>query len=260
MSAQVIIENPAQQPLQTPPRAYPYAQYSDDPNVGAFFTAYNQIALGYLQWFNQNCLGLYTNKTGPLLDWIGTKLYGLPRPIVGTLTKTQRGAINTMAANTLAVNADAVKQAGNNITLDDDYYRRYLTAWLYLGDGKQMSVDWVRRRVARFIYGENGSDINAEALRFVSITEPVTIPASGFGNSPYGLVAYGAVGTFEKQVGQYIQVTTQEGKASSLLALLYTNGKFPLPFQVQFNFTTNSPNSLLDANNNPFILNSSQLG
>lgn len=62
--------------------AYPYTQYNDDPDIVAFFDAYNKLAQGYLDYFNNLNLPCWTSPaiTGELLDWIAAGIYGESRP------------------------------------------------------------------------------------------------------------------------------------------------------------------------------------
>ncbi|BEN98698.1 hypothetical protein SMQC11_19870 [Serratia marcescens] len=41
--------------------AYPYTQYNADPNIVAFFTAYNTLAQGYLDYLNALNLPCWTS-------------------------------------------------------------------------------------------------------------------------------------------------------------------------------------------------------
>ncbi|HAF4711160.1 TPA: hypothetical protein G8O14_005187, partial [Salmonella enterica] len=47
-------------------------QYNDDPDIVAFFDAYNKLAQEYLDYFNNLNLPCWTSPaiTGELLDWI----------------------------------------------------------------------------------------------------------------------------------------------------------------------------------------------
>ena len=64
--------------------AYPFVQYRDDPNVVAFFEAYNEIAQEYLDSLNNLALPCWTSEsiTGQLLDWIALGIYGVERPLL----------------------------------------------------------------------------------------------------------------------------------------------------------------------------------
>ena len=141
--------------------SYLYWEYSDDENLQAFVASYNEMAQGYLDWFVGTPLALYTGAgiVGSLLDWVGTYLYGIPRPVLGSITSWSVGALNTVPVNVLAVNGIEQFSSGSAAAVSDDIYKRVLTWWLYAGDGRQTSIDWIKRRVARFLYGVNGADV-----------------------------------------------------------------------------------------------------
>lgn len=231
------IENPAQQPIAAVPRAYVYAQYSDDANVTAFFTAYTQIAQGYLQWFQNNCLGFYIGQSGALLDWIGANLYGLPRPVLGTLTRVQTAAIGTMPVNTQAINANWVLESGNAEPVSDDIYQRYLTMWLYLGDGKQMSIEWIRRRVARFLFGAGGSGIPAQDLQKVGVSAPLVASIGAIGTVPINTQTINVLPSQTQVAKGILNINVPLGGVSGVFQSLFNAGLVPLPFQIKFTVT-----------------------
>lgn len=142
--------------------SYLYQQYQDDDDLGAFVVAFNAIAQGYLDWFNGTPLSIYTspNVSGSLLDWIGQGVYGIARPVIGTLKTYSIGARNSFARNALPIDGSQEFSSGTASPATDDVYKRTLTWWIYCGDGKQISIEWVKRRVSRFLYGANGSDIS----------------------------------------------------------------------------------------------------
>ncbi len=152
--------------------SYLYQQYQDDSDLQAFVTTFNEMAQGYMDWFNgtasQAPLGVYTspNISGALLDWVGSGLYGIPRPAINPLSSGTVGEWDSTPWNTIPWGGLDVLPAG----VPDDYYKRLMTWALYRGDGKQMSVQWLRRRVARFLYGINGGDIDIGNLPSVGIT------------------------------------------------------------------------------------------
>ena len=99
-------ESFSQAPLPAVVPAYVYVQYNDDPNVAAFFTVINQIGQGYLNWFNQTPLAVWTSPSvsGSLLDWTGTNLYNTPRPVISSESSSTSGAMATdpMATQAMA--------------------------------------------------------------------------------------------------------------------------------------------------------------
>ena len=225
-------------PLQVAPPAYTYQEYSDDENVVAFFTAYNILAGGYLQWFNSTPLGVYTspNVSGPLLDWVLNGIYGLPRPVFSSLFRRFVAGINSMPINTSAINQGKLYQSGSAIAATDDYYKRVATWWLYLGDGRYFNITTLRKKVARFIYGVNGTDIT------LSQTQSVSITLSGFGS--YARLA-GAInaapinaasinGWYTRKPsssGQFI-ITVPAGVSSQYLQQAFNQGLLAFPFTV----------------------------
>jgi hypothetical protein len=188
-------------PLQNILPAYPYQQYADDVNICAFFTAYNTIASSYLAWQNQVPWSVYTNAgvNGPLLDWIGQGIYGIPRPVFSTLATFFRGAaLDAVPLDTIAIDGSSISETGTAITATDDYYKRVLTWFTYIGDGQHFNAMVLRRKIARFLYGVNGTDITLSQVQTVSIavqTTPtleyiITIPSAANPASLYFQDAY----------------------------------------------------------------------
>lgn len=181
-------------PLQTIIPSYAYQQYVDDPYVVAFFTTYNQLAQTYLDWSNTTPLGVYTSPhvTGPLLDWIGQGVYGIPRPIFSTLAAEYLGnALNTFPLDAIAIDGSTFSESGSAFAANDDFYKRVITWMIYLGDGRYFNLMTLRKRIARFLYGVNGTDISLSQTQNVSInfSSPVelaiTIPAAANPASSY---------------------------------------------------------------------------
>jgi len=192
--------------------AYPYQQYADDADIQAFFAAYNSLAQGYLDWYNSTFLGLYTSVaiSGSLLDWTASGIYGIARPVLATSSITTDGGWDADPYNTISWNGFNVTASGTAAIADDDIYKRVLTWILYRGDGKQMTVQWLRRRVARFVYGANGSDIDIGLIQNVNIT-----------------MASGAV-----------TITVPLSSSSTALQNLIAQNILPLPFQLTFTVVT----------------------
>lgn len=194
--------------LQTILPAYLYDQYTDDPDLPGFFQALNGLMQSYLDWYNQTPLSVYTAGTisGPLLDWVGNGLYGIPRPVISSLSTTSAAGYDAVPYNALAYNQYFVTRSSTATIATDDIYKRVLTWAQYAGDGRQASIPWLRRRIARFLYGANGSDIDVGLITNVGIT------VSG-------------------------SVLTIEANPSSILAvfqILINSGILPLPFQCSY--------------------------
>lgn len=79
--------------------AYLYQQYNNDPDLLAFFTAYNTFSQENLNTINSLNLPIYTKQSNKYLDWVGKGVYGIPRPYIpfGTTTLTG-GAYNSIAS------------------------------------------------------------------------------------------------------------------------------------------------------------------
>lgn len=208
--------------------AYLYAQYSDDANLQAYIQAYNELATGYLDWFVQTPIAVWTNPnvTGLLLDWIGQNLYGFPRPVQATLTETHKGGIATQPLSSFQIAGYSRTLSGTGQAVNDDLYKRSLTWVLYLGDGRNATIPWLRNRVRRFLYGVNGSD--------TGVGEPISLST----NSQFGV---GAVATFVVSTKPVVSLTVQNASqivvsiafpntdSGNLLEYLLGKGLLPTP-------------------------------
>lgn len=151
--------------------AYLYQEYADDDNLQAFTIAQNQIATQYLLWFNTLNLPVYTGGivAGPLLDWVAQGVYGITRPSITTGSVSTVGAMNSFAMNTVAMNSQRITSTLAQQTVDDDIFRRVLTWDLYKGDGFVFCMEWLKRRVLRFVNGANGISPTIDSTYDVSI-------------------------------------------------------------------------------------------
>ena len=137
---------------------YTQDQYSDD--LQAFFTAYNTTSQQYLDATNILNLPIYTVQSYPLLDWTALGIYGMARPTLGvSFSFSTLGVYDTVPYDTTAYSEDVKTNPTNFYTVTDDYFKRILTWNFYKGDGFQYTTQWLKRRVARFLYGVNGTDI-----------------------------------------------------------------------------------------------------
>ena len=169
--------------------AYLYTEYNDDQYVQALVDAYNAYAQGYLNYLNNLNLPIYPNGNinGSLLDWVGTGIYGYPRP--GSIPQTGTPAVgpfNTFLTNGLVFNGYAPATGGGTFQTTDDIYKRILTWHFYKGDGKQISVPWLRRRIFRFLYGHNGGAPPAYPLTAISAISNFFLPNSVQTTIPHG--------------------------------------------------------------------------
>ncbi|WP_430229749.1 hypothetical protein [Paraburkholderia tropica] len=230
------LESFASQPLQQVIYAYLYQQYADDPNLQAFIDSFNSLSQGYLEWFNTTPLSVYTspNIQGPLLDWTGEGIYGISRPVISSITSKAYGPYNTEPYDFGPYGIRKVTRSGSVIIANDDIYKRVLTWHLYLGDGRQMSVQWLRRRVARFIYGVNGTDIPASDFQNISITRAPNGVAGAFGIGPYNTQAYDTRAATKRLTRHSLQISVPSGAIGQTFQQLLNQGELALPFQVKF--------------------------
>jgi hypothetical protein len=133
--------------------SYLYSQYQDDDNLQGFVDAYNTLAQQYVNTFLTIGLPLYPNFTGALLDWIGQGLYGYARPVLPSGHGNTTGPFNTWAFNSVVLNSRKVKGPANYYVTNDDVYIRCINWNFFRGDGTQFTVEWLKRRVARFLFG-----------------------------------------------------------------------------------------------------------
>ena len=152
--------------------SYLYQEYQDDGDLQAWVAAYNEYAQNYVDTFNGLNLPIYTasNIIGPLLDWVAGGVYGLDRPALGSGTTHILGPLNTYEMNTLEL--DAIERIGpTNVTAtSDDTFKRIITWAFYKGDGKLFNVNWLKRRIMRFLTGTDGSAPNIDQTYQVSVT------------------------------------------------------------------------------------------
>ncbi|WP_336284228.1 hypothetical protein [Citrobacter arsenatis] len=163
----------AQQPVSKTIPAYPFIQFSDDEDVVAFFSAYNEIAQEYLDAFNSLTLPYWPVDmiSGSLLDWIAEGIYGETRKKVQTSQESvAKGPYNSVEYNAIAYARLKNYTPGSTDHLADEYFKRILTWNFYKGDGFQFSTAWLKRRVARFLHGPAGLDPVLQHTFDVSVT------------------------------------------------------------------------------------------
>ncbi|EOW6510877.1 hypothetical protein ACOZXQ_000597 [Cronobacter malonaticus] len=160
--------------------SYPYTQYNDDPNITAFFDGFNQLAQEQLDYLNSLNLPCWTSPAivGDLLDWIALGIYGVVRPELQISEEAfARGVYNTIEYNAITYAGMKSYTPGSASYVPDDYFKRILTWDFYKGDGSHFCIDWLKRRLARFIHGANGIDPPLENTFDVSV-----IPVNGIFN------------------------------------------------------------------------------
>ncbi len=231
------IESFATQPMADAINAYVYSQYADDSDIQGWFAAQNVIAQGYIDWFNESPFALYTSSfiSGPLLDWLMNGLYGIQRPVISTTTTNFTAGLGSMPLGTTALGNQVFTQSGTVQIASDDIYKRTLTWMLYLADGKQATTEWLRRRIARFLYGANGGDVSASDVINVRISPMPYPPTAGLGSGPLGSAPLGNYQSSNGVAKKALQITVPNlGNISQQFATMFASGYLPVPFQLQY--------------------------
>ena len=170
---QGYVQNVSPSTLQNTILAYLYQQYNDDADLQAFVSAYNTLTQGYVDWFNQINLPIYTGLSAPMLDWVAEGLYGITRPVLSSGLSHKIGPFNTYAFNSLTFDGRKTIPAQNYLSTSDDIFKRIITWNFYKGDGGTFDVRWLKRRVMRFLTGMNGTSPNIDQ------TYPIDVYAVG---------------------------------------------------------------------------------
>ena len=165
--------------LTTQLGSYPYRQYNDDPNIGAFFQAYNDLSQQNLDDINAYQLPLYQRQSGALLDWAATSIYGVPRPSLSSGGPRPVGPLNSAALNTEPMNAFAEVNDSVSYVTTDTIYQRIIQWNTFKGDGYQFTTRWLKRRVQRFLTGDLFPDQTYQvSVHFIGSEAVITINSS----------------------------------------------------------------------------------
>jgi hypothetical protein len=219
--------------------SYLYEEYYDDDDLQAFVASYNEIAQQIIDWFNTVDLPIYTGLQGALLDWVALGLYGLSRPVLGSGLNQNQGPFNTYTPNGLPFNTLRFIGPTNYALVTDDAFKRILTWWLYRGDGKAFDIRWLKRRVMRFLAGQDGTDPPVDQTYQVSVT---------FSNPDVTITIYNGIRTvtggaffngfaFNTMQFNQLQTTFQELTPLTFAPILQEAidaGVLGLPFQFNF--------------------------
>jgi hypothetical protein len=161
--------------------SYLYYEYQNDPDLPALISAFNEIAQGYVDWFNDVNLPIYTGLNGALLDWVGQGIYGIPRPVFASqvvnflsgqiASVTNHGPTPAATPNIAdAISSTKAYESQTYYTTPDDVYKRVLTFWFYKADGFAFTIPWLKRRIYRFLHGNNGTDALGPFTQNISVT------------------------------------------------------------------------------------------
>lgn len=153
--------------------AYLYEEYDDDDALQAMTAAINSLQDGYIGWFANTPLAVYTDPSiaGPLLDFIADGIYGMKRPALSSGRPLAIGPLNTWRPNQLLpINTYKIIGPANVAVTTDDVFKRIMTWNFYKGDGNIFNAKWIKRRVMRFLLGVNGTAPNIDQTYDVSVT------------------------------------------------------------------------------------------
>lgn len=215
--------------LQTTIPAYLYQQYAADDNLQAVIAAYNAATQTIISAFANQNLAYYPGLSAPLLQWVAEGLYGSEETSLASAITPATGPLNTVMLNTTMLNAGTpASETFYNIT--DDVFKRIMTWNLYKGDGKRFCMRWLKRRIARFIFGTDGVDPQA-------INNPAFTPGVSAGTeSTWGISV--AVS------GHVLTVTLNQARLSAqtqltpgiltFFSLAFTGGVLELPLQYTY--------------------------
>lgn len=158
--------------LATFPPSYLYQQYRDDPHLRALVAVQNEYQQAILDQLNALNLPVYTGGlvAGELLDWVLQGVYGVFRPTFGFVNTAEAGSpYNTDPYDSVVYNGDSFTATFSFQVATDDQYRRVATWNLYKGDGYQFGGRWLKRRVARFLIGPNGTDPGIDQTYLIGV-------------------------------------------------------------------------------------------
>jgi hypothetical protein len=150
--------------------SYLYQQYNNDPDILAFFDAYNTSSQSNLDRINSLNLPNYTTKTGLLLDWVALGIYGLKRPVLPFSGTIGEGVYNETIYDTSVYNENIVFTPSGFYETTDDIFKRIITWNFYKGDGYQFDITWLKNRVYRFLAQTNGIPLPIPNTYDISIT------------------------------------------------------------------------------------------
>lgn len=221
--------------------SYLYVEYNDDDNLQGFVSAQNQLAQQLMDRLTAINLPIYTGLIGAYLDWVAQGLYGMTRPYLPTGTNRNYGAYNTFAYNVNAYNGYRVLSPMEVFITNDDIFKRIMTWNFYKGDGFTFNVTWLKRRIMRFLLGENGSaplipntyqiSVTFGANNVVNITfiegERAIVNGALYDNLAFNSFGYNQLTT------SFTQLVTLEN--AQVLIDAINSGAVNLPFQYTYN-------------------------
>lgn len=240
--------------------SYLYFQYALDEDLQALVTSYNENAQLVLDWFQWLIPPYYPPVSGTFildgkeynyLDWVIEGIYGYKRPNVSAIELVPiKGPTASHMIAELAI-AEFVGQSEDNyVYCPDDIYKRCLTWNLYKADGFTFSTTWLKRRIYRFLYGVDGTDVQIGYTPKVSV-DFRDVPNYWRNIGPTGTYVLSNIttATFSRQ--QYtgtkpfrqdiyitlLDITDEERYAAEFFISAMNNGALYVP--MEFNFVVN---------------------
>jgi hypothetical protein len=226
--------------------SYLYQEYTDDSDLRAFVKAYNDMQQDIVDTFNALNLPIYTKDpvSGALLDWVARGLYGYPRPSLLYKFPGIIGPYNTGMYNTQVYNFWNYFFPTAPALVNDDIYRRCITWHYHKGDGKQFSVEWLKKRIMRFLIGTNGMSPNIDetyqvsisfgancdvTIRLVLVQREIVSPSAIYNDNAfqYNTMTYNQINT--------AAMTYPELPDMTIFADAIRSGVLELPFQFRWN-------------------------
>lgn len=160
------------QSLKRPIYSYLYQEYSDDDDLQGFVAAYNGMQQDVIDTFNGLNLPIYQKKPvyGALLDWVAAGVYGITRPSLSSGKFITEGPYNTDAYNTANYNHWDLVYPDAVSFVDDDNFRRIITWHVSKREGKYFSIEWLKKRIMKFLIGVDGTQPVVDQTYQISIT------------------------------------------------------------------------------------------
>ena len=121
--------------------------------------------------FNGLNLPIYTKEpvAGALLDWVARGLYGMSRPSLISGQYKTLGPYNSGEYDTQQYNQWDLLFPDQIAVTNDDIFRRILTWHISKREGKYFTIPWLKKRIAKFLYGTNGTQPNIDQTYQISV-------------------------------------------------------------------------------------------
>lgn len=217
--------------------AYLYTQYNDDANLQALIDVYNHNAQEIYDWLATTPFPVFTSEKmgGDLLTWAVKGIYGADRPVLLTPTKPKAGLFNDLLYNALPYNTWKEEEDGEQITGNDELFRRILVWNFYRGDGYQFSVPWLKRRILRFLTGRLGGDGSLADHSSVSVRFEEDVLRISIKKVYYRLLGYGLFNAQVYNTRAYNDISMRSSSTvdypyATLFERAFNSGLLHMPF------------------------------